>query len=64
MSYTDQVEAYVGAYPATTAASIPMFAGIVALPAYPHVEVRIWDNEYCELLDANGIGIARFRLVG
>lgn len=64
MSYIEQVEAYVDLYPATSSVSVPMFTSIVELPAYPHVEVHLWDNEYCELLDANNDIVARFRLVG
>ena len=64
MTYTEQIEQYVAAYPATALALVPASCGVTLLPAYPHVEVRIWDDEFCELEDADGIDIARFRLVG
>lgn len=64
MTYTEQIEQYVGYYPETAAASLPASCGVTTLPAFPHVEVRIWEDEFCELEDAGGIDIARFRLVG
>lgn len=64
MTYTEQIEQYVVAYPATALALVPASCGVTSLPAYPHVEVRIWDDEFCELEDADSIDIARFRLVG
>jgi hypothetical protein len=64
MTYTDQIEQYVAAYPETARATVPETCGVTTLPAYPHVEVRSWDEDFCELEDAGGNEIARFRLVG
>lgn len=64
MTYTDQIEHYVAAYPETARATVPDMCGATALPAYPHVEVQVWDEDFCELDDAGGNEIARFRLVG
>lgn len=64
MSYLEQIEQYVGYYPETAFASVPITCGVTRLPAYPHVEVRIWEDEFCELENADSIDIARFRLVG
>ena len=64
MSYVDQIEAYVAAYPATSLVHVPSLVGQVTLPAYPHVDVQVWDMDFCELEDAGGIEIARFKLVG
>lgn len=64
MNYTEQVEQYVFAYPLTALASVPSWCGVAALPAYPHVVVHPWAEDYCELEDGDGVEIARFRLVG
>lgn len=64
MTHLEQIEQYVAAYPATALALVPASCGVTSLPAYPHVEVRSWEDEFCELEDAGGIDIARFRLVG
>ena len=64
MSYTEQIEQYVAAYPTTTLALVPASCGVTTLPAYPNVEVRSWADDFCELENANGNEIARFRLVG
>lgn len=64
MTYLEQIEQYVGYYPETAFASLPASCGVTTLPAYPHVEVRIWEEDYCELEDGAGGEIARFRLVG
>lgn len=64
MTYTDQIAQYVGYYPATALALVPASCGVTSLPAFPHVEVRSWENEFCELEDAVGNDIARFKLVG
>lgn len=64
MSYVDQIEAYVAAYPATALVHVPSLVGQVTLPAVPHVEVQVWDEDFCELEDAGGVELARFRLVG
>jgi hypothetical protein len=64
MTYIDQIEHYVALYPETASATVPDTCGVVTLPAYPHVEVQIWANEFCQLEDAAGGDIARFRLVG
>ena len=64
MTYTEQIEQYIAAYPATALALVPTSCGVTALPAFAHVEVRSCDDEYCELEDASGGDIARFRLVG
>lgn len=64
MGYTEQIEQYVAAYPLTTAASVPSWGGVTTLPAFPHVSVQLWDEDYCELEEAGGVEIARFRLVG
>lgn len=64
MTYTEQIEQYVGYYPQTAKAILPASCGVTSLSAFPHVVVQIWDDEYCELEDAGGNEIARFRLVG
>jgi len=64
MTYLEQIEQYVGYYPETAFASLPASCGVTELPAYPHVGVRIWEEDYCELADETGGEIARFRLVG
>lgn len=64
MTYLEQIEQYVAAYPATALALVPASCGVTSLPAFTHVEVRSWDDEYCELEDAGGGDIARFKLVG
>ena len=64
MSYTEQIEQYVAAYPLTAVASVPSWSGVTALPAFPHVAVQIWAEDYCELEESDGVEIARFRLVG
>lgn len=64
MSYLDQIEQYVAYYPQTVRAEVPAWTGVTALPAYPQVEVVAWDHDFCELVDADGVEIARFRLVG
>jgi len=64
MSYTEQIEAYVAYYPTTVRAEVPAWTGVTSLPAHPQIEVVEWDHDYCELVDADGVEIARFRLVG
>jgi hypothetical protein len=64
MTYTEQIEGYVAAYPETETARLPESCGVVALHAFPHVVVHVWAEEFCELEDVNGADIARFRLVG
>lgn len=64
MTYTEQIEGYVAAYPETAQARLPETCGVTTLPAFPHVVVHVWTEEFCELEDANGADIARFRLVG
>jgi hypothetical protein len=64
MTYLDQIEQYVAYYPETAFASLPVTCGVSTLPAYPGVDVRVWDEDYCELADGTGAEIARFRLVG
>jgi hypothetical protein len=64
MSYTDQIEQYVAAYPLTSLVSVPSWCGVAALPAFPSVVIQPWAEDYCELEDSEGIEIARFRLVG
>ena len=64
MSYTEQIEQYVAAYPETARVMVPEMCGVTTLPAFAHVEVHTWADEFCELEDANGGDIARFRLVG
>lgn len=64
MTYLEQIEQYVAAYPETARTILPTSCGVTTLPAFAHVEVRSWDDEYCELEDAGGNEIARFRLVG
>lgn len=64
MTYTDQIEQYVAAYPQTARATVPAACGVTSLPAFPHVEVHTWADDFCELEDAEGGDIARFRLVG
>jgi hypothetical protein len=64
MSYTEQIEQYVSAYPLTTTASVPSWCGVTTLPAFPHVSVQVWAEDYCELEESSGVEIARFRLVG
>lgn len=64
MTYLEQIEQYVGYYPETAFAYVPVTCGVTTLPAYPHVGVRIWEDGFCELEDADSIDIARFHLVG
>jgi hypothetical protein len=64
MTYTEQIEGYVAAYPDTAQARLPETCGVTTLPAFPHAVVHVWTEEFCELEDANGGDIARFRLVG
>ena len=64
MSYLDQIEQYVAYYPQTVRAEVPAWTAVTALPAYPQVEVVAWEHDFCELVDADGVEIARFRLVG
>jgi hypothetical protein len=64
MTYTEQIEQYVAAYPETERATVPETCGVTTLPAFPYVEVRSWDEDFCELRDASEREIARFRLVG
>jgi len=64
MLWSDQIEAYIDAYPTTARVSIPRAYDGIELPAYPHVEVQVWDEDFCELEDAGGVELARFRLVG
>ena len=64
MTYTEQIEQYVDAYPLASVASVPSWCGVSTLPAYPHITVQPWAEDYCELEDSGGIEIARFRLVG
>lgn len=64
MSYVQQIEAYVAAYPETASVHVPQEIGTMTLPAFPHVVVHTWDADFCELQDANWQAIARFRLVG
>jgi hypothetical protein len=64
MTYTEQIEQYVAYYPETAFASLPVTCGVTTLPAYPGVDVRVWDEDYCELEDGTGAEIARFKLVG
>lgn len=64
MTYIDQIEGYVAAYPDTAQAQLPDWCDVTTLPAFPHVVVHVWAEDYCELEDVNGADIARFRLVG
>ena len=64
MTYLEQIEQYVVAYPETAQARLPETCGVTTLPAFPHVVVHVWTDDFCELEDANGADIARFRLVG
>jgi hypothetical protein len=64
MSYTEQIEAYVAVYPETTLAYVPRYLGVDGLPTYPTVEVRRWDEPWCELIDNAGDIVARFNVTG
>jgi hypothetical protein len=64
MTYTEQIEQYIDTYPLTAVASVPSWCGVVTLPAFPHVVVHVWAEDFCELEDVNGADVARFRLVG
>ena len=64
MTYTQQIEQYVAAYPETARAWLPETCGVTMLPAFPHVVVYVWTDDFCELEDVDGADIARFRLVG
>ena len=64
MSYTEQIEQYVAYYPETVRASVPASTGVTSLPAYPAVTVAQWEEDFCELEDADGNDLARFKLVG
>ena len=64
MTYTEQIEQYVAVYPETTTVFVPLSCGVTDLPAFTHVVVQMWGEEFCELIDAESKEIARFRLVG
>lgn len=64
MTYLEQIEQYVACYPETAFASVPASCGVTTLPAYPHVVVHVWADDFCELEDATKQDIARFKLVG
>ena len=64
MTYLEQIEQYVDAYPETAQARLPETCGVTTLPAFPHVVVHVWVDDFCELKDVNGADIARFRFVG
>jgi len=64
MNFTEQIEGYVAAYPETAQARLPETCGVTTLPAYPHVVVHVWTEDFCELEEAGGADVARFRLVG
>ena len=64
MTYLEQIEQYVGYYPETAFASVPVTCGVTQLPAYPGVQVHVWTEDFCELEDGEGVVNARFRLVG
>ena len=64
MSYADQIEQYIAAYPTTVLVHVPQSVGDITLSAFPHVVVQIWDSDFCELEDVGGIELARFKLVG
>jgi len=64
MTYTEQIEQYVAAYPETAQARLPETCGVTTLPSFPGVAVAVWDDDFCELEDVDGADIARFRLVG
>mgnify|MGYP000913760890 CR=1 FL=1 len=64
MNFTEQIEGYVAAYPETAQARLPETCGVTTLPAYPHVVVHVWTEDFCELEDGTGGDIARFKLVG
>jgi len=64
MNFTEQIEQYVAAYPETAQARLTEACGVTTLPAFPHVVVHVWADDFCELEDSGGIELARFRLVG
>jgi hypothetical protein len=64
MSWSDQIEQYIDAYPTTARVSIPRAYDGIELTKHPAVMVAVWDEDFCELEDAGGNEIARFRLVG
>ena len=64
MTYTEQIEAYVAVYPETTLAYVPRHLGVDILPRYLAVEVRGWDEPWCELIDNAGDVLARFNVAG
>ena len=64
MSWSEQIEQYIDAYPTTARVSIPRAYDGIELTKYPAVVVSVWDEDFCELEDAGGVGLARFRLVG
>jgi hypothetical protein len=64
MTYLEQIEQYVGYYPETAVASVPVTCGVTELPSHPSVNVHVGEQDYCELEDGTGREIARFRLVG
>jgi hypothetical protein len=63
MSYQEQIEAQIAAYPQTASAYVPSYTGVTTLPD-THVAVHVWDETYCELRDGNDQICARFNLVG
>lgn len=64
MTYAEQIEQYLAYYPETASIHVPEALTGVTLPAYPHVFVHTWGEDYCELQDAGWSCIARFKLVG
>jgi S-adenosylmethionine/arginine decarboxylase-like enzyme len=64
MSYAEQIEAQIAAYPQASSVYVPEALSGIILPAYPHVIVHTWAEDFCELLDASDAIVARFKLVG
>lgn len=64
MTYAEQTEQYIAAYPTTSSVHVPEALVGLILPTYPDVVLHGWTEDYCELQDADWTPLARFKLVG
>lgn len=63
MSYVEQIEQQITAFPLTASLRVPRALGEVALPTHTSVATHVWDEDFCELCGPDGEILARFRLV-